>query len=321
MRTPDFWRHRGGISTLLLPLSWLYALGAWVDRACKTPKRAALPVIAIGNATSGGAGKTPTALALLPLLRALTTQPHCITRGYGGQAQVAHRVQAGDDATMVGDEALLLAAHAPCWVGRDRIASIRAAKEAGATLALCDDALQHHALAKDISLLVIDGPYGIGNGRLLPAGPLREPFAAALARADALVMVGEDTQQLAARTTKPVFLATLAPAGDVAWLREGAWLAFAGIGRPEKFFTTLLEAGATLVATRRFADHHAYSDADIANLTSEAERLGAKLITTEKDAVKLPASARQKISTLPVTLQFADSAALQEFLRARLAAS
>lgn len=318
MKTPRFWRDTNLLSLALTPLSWLYGLGAWADRAFTTPRRAALPVISIGNATAGGAGKTPTALALAPLIEELGATPHFISRGYGGAVHEARRVTADDDWQQVGDEALLLARTAPTWVGPSRLASIAAAAQAGATLAICDDAHQHHALAKTLSLLVIDGPYGIGNGRLLPAGPLREPFAAAIARSDAAILIGEDTDRLAPSLGIPVFHATLEPSGDTAALHGTPWLAFAGTGRPEKFFESLARLGLNLAATRAFADHHPYSAADIAGLKQQAAALGAGLITTEKDIVKLSPQQASGIAVLPVTLTFREPQAIRAFLRSKL---
>lgn len=318
MNTPGFWQHRGMRSTCLLPLSALYALGAWLDRRFTRPRRAPLPVISVGNVTAGGAGKTPTTLALAALLQASGAQPHILTRGYGGAARTAHRVSAHDTAATVGDEALLLARAAPTWVGRDRYASALAATAAGASLLLCDDALQHHALVKTLSLLVVDGAYGLGNGRLLPAGPLREPLAAALDRTDAVVMIGPDATGLTSRLRCPVFMAALQPCGDTSNLQHGRWLAFAGLARPEKFFTSLRDLGATLAATRAFPDHYAYTPATLATLRREAEALGACLITTEKDAVKLATEDRAEVAVLPVALRFLDDTAFQSWLQARI---
>ena len=320
MRTPRFWQHRYGWSTLLSPIAHLYGLGAALDRTFTRARPASIPVISIGNATAGGAGKTPTTLALAQLLRAMGHTPHILTRGYGASKKTtAHHVTTADDWRSVGDEALLLAQTAPTWVGRDRLASAAAAADAGATLALCDDAHQHYRLQKTISLLVIDGPYSIGNGKLIPAGPLREPFEEALARADAVVMIGDDAQQLRARISIPVFQAQLAPSGDADALKQKKWLAFAGIGRPAKFFDTLRVLGITLVSTKSFADHHAYSTAEITALTREADALGAHLITTEKDAVKLAPEQASAITTLAVALRFDAEDEVSAFLRARLA--
>jgi tetraacyldisaccharide 4'-kinase len=319
MRTPRFWQSNNALSLLLTPASLLYRLGAWADRCFTKPQHACVPVISVGNVTAGGAGKTPTTLALIPLLQSLGYVPHILTRGYGGAALTAHRVEASDDWRMVGDEALLLARAAPTWAGRDRLASAHAAVAAGATVLVCDDALQHHRLHKDVSLLVVDGPFGFGNQRLLPAGPLREPLAVALARCHAALLIGKDTHHIAQRLPLPCFKATLKPSIDTAFLREGNWLAFAGIGRPEKFYDSVRSLGANLIATRDFADHHAYTAADSDALIQQAARSHAQLITTEKDYVKLPAAVQSQVGCLPIQLEMVDAALLTQFLAKALA--
>ena len=314
MKTPRFWQSRNAASTALLPAAALYGLGAWADRTFTTPRRAPVPVVSIGNATVGGAGKTPTTIALVPLLRAMGHTPHILTRGYGGADLSAHHVTTTDTWQQVGDEALLLAHAAPTWVGRDRLASAHAAAAEGATILLCDDALQHHALARDLSLLVIDGAYGIGNGRLLPAGPLRESLHSAAARSDAVILLGADAHHLIPQLHLPTITAEVRYTGDPAFLTRTKWLAFAGIGRPEKFFATLRALGAELVATRAFGDHHPYSDADMEALRQHAAAMGASLITTSKDHVKLPASSASQIVRLPVELVWQDMSALRILL-------
>lgn len=314
MKTPAFWRTTNAVSLILSPFSLLYRAGARLDRAMAAPQKAPAPVISLGNVTAGGAGKTPATLALVPLLRSLGYTPHVLTRGYRGEELLAQPVQPSDDWRRVGDEALLLQRAAPTWVGARRVASAQAAVKAGADMLLCDDALQHHALQKDLSLLVIDGPFGIGNGLLLPAGPLREPLEDVQKRIDAVILVGADMQQLAARFSVPVFRAQLAPVGDVGFLAGKRWLAFAGIGRPDKFYDSLRALGADVVATRDFADHYAYSAGDVEGLQAEAARLDAQLITTEKDSVKIPSA----IATLPVRLAFEDEPALCRWLKQRL---
>ena len=320
MKTPRFWQSRNLTSAVLMPAAWLYRLGAWADRTCTTPTRAPLPVIAIGNVTAGGAGKTPTTLALIPILRALGHTPHILTRGYKGAALTAHRVTADDRWQQVGDEALLLAAAAPTWVGRDRLASARAAAAAGATILLCDDALQHHALAKTITLLVIDGPYGIGNGLPLPAGPLRESLRSAATRSAAAIVIGADAQGISEQLPIPVFHARF-EATDTPPLRDHPWIAFAGIGRPEKFYSTLRALGAELIATHDFPDHHAYRDQEVTALLADATARGARLITTTKDAVKLAPAAHAQVATLPVALTIDDANGLRDFLTRTLGAT
>jgi tetraacyldisaccharide 4'-kinase len=318
MRTPHFWQQPNLLHRALLPASLLYRAGAWLDRRLTTPKRAPIPVIAIGNVTAGGAGKTPTAIALVAILQSLGHTPHILTRGYGGAKLSAHRVQADDDWRKVGDEALLLAAAAPTWVGRDRLKSAQAAAAAGASIVVCDDALQHYALHADINLLIIDGPYGIGNGALLPAGPLREPLASAVKRCDAALIIGVDAQQLYAHLAMPVFHGALTPSGDTASLNSRRLLAFAGIGRPEKFYSSLREQGAELIATQDFADHHPYSMHELNALIARATSLNAQLITTTKDAVKIPAQFQQHITTLPVGLTMKHPTLMRDFMAQKL---
>lgn len=319
MRTPGHWQTVTAKTLLLMPLSWLYRAGAWADRETSKPITAPIPVVSVGNATVGGTGKTPTTIALLPLLQELGFTPHILTRGYKAEKPLdAHRALATDTASTIGDEAVLLARHAPTWVGRDRVNAAREAAKAGATLALCDDAHQHYRLRKNLSLLVVDGPYGFGNGQLLPAGPLREPLHHAFARTDAVILIGDDPHNLANRITLPLFRARLTPGMETTALREEPLFAFAGIGRPEKFFATLHEFGANVAGTRSFPDHHTYSEADMAALQQAADSARARLITTEKDAVKLPGSLRETVLTLPVSLTFEDENAVREFLRARL---
>ena len=318
MPTPQFWQSLNATSAALLPLGLLYSAAAWLDRRLTQAKPAPVPVISIGNITAGGAGKTPVSLALAELLLGWGHTPHILTRGYGGTPRHAHRVTPTDAWQIVGDEALLLARGAPCWVGRNRHASALAAVRDGATILLMDDGLQHHALHKDISLLVIDGAYGLGNHLPLPAGPLRESLRSALLRCHAVIMIGEDRQHLTPLIPLPIFQANITVQGDTTWLRDTPWLAFAGIARPQKFFDTLTAHGATLVETVSFADHHPYRAEEIASLQERARSHGARLITTEKDAVKLPPALREAVTVLPVSIRFAEPDILRDWLKPRL---
>ena len=319
MRTPHFWRSKNLLSTLLVPCSALYALGFALDKRMKPAQRAPLPVISIGNVTAGGAGKTPTALALATLLQQMGENPHFITRGYGGHTyRQPHRVQPHDTAADVGDEALLLVRTAPTWVHRDRVAAAHEAARAGATILLADDALQHHALAHDLSVLVVDLATGLGNERLLPAGPLRQTLESAYGAAPtvALAIGDADPHHLLPRlqTLGEVFRARLQPAGDPVWFGTKRWLAFAGIAHPQKFYATLRAAGADIAATHDFADHHPFSERELRALAETAARTGTALITTEKDAARIPATWGLDIATLPVTLAIEETPRLQKLL-------
>jgi tetraacyldisaccharide 4'-kinase len=297
MREPRFWQHprAGRVSvfpSLLAPAAWAWGAAGRIRRHYAKAERAAVPVVCIGNLSAGGTGKTPLAITLAERFIKSGEAVHFLTRGYGGRERGPLRVDlTRDTASDVGDEPLLLAAVAPTWVSADRPEGAAAAARAGATLIIMDDGFQNPSLEKDISLLVVDAHYGLGNGRLIPAGPLRERVADALARTGAVVIVGRGhaADGLAARARNralPVFRAILRarPAPEFDGL---AVLAFAGIGRPEKFHATLRELHADIVATENFPDHHMFGESDAHRLLVRARDLGATLVTTEKDRVRL----------------------------------
>jgi len=313
MRAPDFWGEEPGfLAELLTPIGAALDAVGRLRRAVVHPYRAPSPVICIGNLVAGGSGKTPAALSLAGILAARGIEAAIVMRGYGGSLAGPLRVDPQrHDAAAVGDEALLAAAQAPCWVARDRAAGVREAATHGAAVIILDDGFQNPHVAKNRSLVVVDADYGFGNGRLIPAGPLRERIADGLDRADAIVLIGDSTVSIAAST--PVLHAALEPtAGDR--FAGAPVVAFAGIGRPGKFFASLRELGATLVAERGFPDHHVYRAAELAALRREAKAAGALLITTRKDWVRLPASERAGIEVLDVTLRWRDPAALDALL-------
>jgi tetraacyldisaccharide 4'-kinase len=310
MRAPDFWRAdaRSPWPTLLAPASLVWRVGARLRR--RRPQRVAAKVISVGNLVVGGAGKTPTALALAERLLARGHVVHFITRGYGGRERGPLRVDIDRHvAAEVGDEPLLLAARAPTWVARDRAAGAEAAIAAGAKVLVLDDAHQNFALHKDLSLLVVDAGYGFGNGRVMPAGPLRETVAAGLARAQGVVLIGAGDVRTG---NVPQIRASVQPANDD--LRHRRVFAFAGIGRPEKFFATLRDLQCDIVATRSYPDHYAYTPDEVMRLAEAAAAAGARLVTTEKDLVRLPPEARRMAQALTVRLAFADGAMLDHVL-------
>ncbi len=280
------------------------------------PMRATVPVICVGNLVAGGAGKTPTALAIAARLQ--DHAPHFLIRGYRGNSAALVQVDpARHTAREVGDEALLLAAQAPTWASPDRRAAARAAIAAGAKVLVMDDGFQNPGLAKDVSFVVIDQGYGLGNGRLLPAGPLRESPSRGFARASAVIMVDDaagisvpvDTGGL------PTLAARLAPTPEsVERLKGARVMAFAGIGRPEKFFQSLRDLQCDVVATRGFPDHHAYSDGELVALRADALTTGARLVTTTKDLARLSPRAREGIEVLEVEMIFSEPSALDALL-------
>ncbi|MGE5546917.1 MAG: tetraacyldisaccharide 4'-kinase [Solirubrobacterales bacterium] len=316
MRAPEFWRHDGLLSRLLSPVGTLWAWG--VDRRLAEAEayRAAVPVICVGNIVTGGAGKTPVVIALAENLRAKGRHPHLLTRGYGG-TEAGPRIVDLDrhDAARVGDEPLLLARHAPTWVARWRPDGAVAAVAMGADVLVMDDGFQNPTLAKDLSLIVVDGGYGFGNGRVIPAGPCREPVDRGLARADAVVLIGDDEVGVAkALAGTPVLRARLVPGPEAAALAGRKVVAFAGIGRPDKFFATVEACGARLVDSHSFADHHPYAGKEIEDLLAQAAAEDAVLVTTAKDMVRVPAGLRQRLSVLTVSLAWEDTGALDRLL-------
>jgi tetraacyldisaccharide 4'-kinase len=312
MRTaPRFWGTPPGLAAgLLAPAAAAWDLAGRLRRGLARPYYPQIPVVCVGNLVAGGAGKTPVALAIAGHLSRQGVAVHLLTRGYGGRLSGPVQVEpAVHDTAAVGDEALLLAEAAPCWVARDRAAGARAAAAAGAEVLVLDDGLQNPGLAKSLSLVVVDGEYGFGNGRVMPAGPLREPVEAGLARADAIVLFGP-AQRFG---TLPTLEAELLSCDGERFAGQRVF-AFAGIARPQKFFAMLQGLGASVVGRRGFPDHHRFRPGEIAALRDAARRSEAQLVTTKKDIVRLRPDERRGIEVLEVEVLWRDPACLAALL-------
>ena len=331
LEAPSFWYREGSVlGTALAPLGRLYGRIVEARAARVAPYRSRLPVICIGNFTVGGAGKTPTAIGVAKLLAAGGARPFILTRGYGGSNKGPLRVSESMDAAAVGDEPLLLAQAAPTVVAADRAAGAKAIEATDASVIVMDDGFQNPSLVKDLSLIVIDAAAGIGNGLVMPAGPLRAPLAAQIARADALLVIGaggkaETLAEAFALCRKPVLTARLVPDCDTRWLSVLPVIAFAGIGRPDKAFATIRNAGARVIATHAFGDHHRYTEREARKLLDEAEAKKAMLVTTAKDWVRLPdaegsalGELKHRSRPLPIALKFDDEAAAVKLLATAL---
>lgn len=324
MRAPEFWWAPGGgaLATLLGPAAWAYRIAARFRAASVRPWRAGVPVLCVGNLVVGGAGKTPVAIDVAGRLAARGVAPHFLSRGYGGRLAGPIRVDPDRHGfAEVGDEPLLLARRGPTWVSRDRVAGCRAAVADGAEAIVMDDGFQNPSLAKDISLVVVDGGRGFGNGRGLPAGPLREGIASGLSRADAVVLMGDDeaavveTIEAASAAGLPILRAHTVPGPELADLAGRSVVAFAGIGNPGKLFATLRGAGCRMQGEVAFPDHHPYSAADLAALRARARATAGLLVTTAKDAQRLPGETAGDVRVLTIGVEWEDEAALDTLLQ------
>jgi tetraacyldisaccharide 4'-kinase len=329
MRAPAFWWQQTPslLAHLLRPSSTVYGAVAAL-RMKRNGERAGLPVICVGNFTAGGAGKTPTALAIAEMLDAAGESPAFLSRGYGGRLSGPVQVGERHTARDVGDEPPLLARRAPTILSRDRPAGARLALEIGATVVVMDDGLQNPSLSKDCVIAVVDGATGIGNALCLPSGPLRAPMTAQWPAIDAVLVIGSgaggDAVAIEAeKQGKRAFKATLMPySAAVETVRDRRVLAFAGIGRPEKFFETLRACGAIVERTHAFPDHHPYKAAELETLREEAERLGLLAVTTEKDLARISGVDDRKpwdrLVSLPVRLCLDDEDAFKKFILRRV---
>jgi tetraacyldisaccharide 4'-kinase len=327
MRAPRFWWQPSPSlqANLLRSVGLVYGSVA-ASRMKRRGEQVELPVICIGNFTAGGAGKTPTAIAIATILDAAGEHPTFLSRGYGGRLVGPVRVQPQHGTADIGDEPVLLSRTARTIVSRSRPAGAQLAYEIGATVVVMDDGLQNPSLIKDCAIAVVDGATGIGNGLPLPAGPLRAPMGAQWPLVEAVLVIGdgEPGRQVALEADehgKRVFTASLEPVPEAAEALKGRRvMAFAGIGRPEKFFDTLHACGAILDVTHAFSDHHPFKPQEVAALRQEAEARGLLPVTTEKDLVRIPDASAvwPELMALPVRLRIENETGLRNLLMRRI---
>ena len=324
--TPTFWYPAARekpptLEYILTPLCWTYRWGHALNSKLRKPsQRAACPVICIGNATAGGSGKTPTAIALQTLItqKKLAHNPIFLTRGYGGSEPGPYEVtQNENDPKRTGDEPLILAKHGKTIISKNRISGARKAQEMKADLIIMDDGLQNPSLHKDLSLLVIDGARGFGNNKLLPAGPLREDPADLFQKIQAVILIGEDKTEIMKSfpPSLPIIKASIQAQPHNTLDLNTPYIAFAGLGWPDKFKTMLENLGINLIDFRPFPDHHPYTEQEIQTLLQTAWMRDAKLITTEKDYVKIHPSLKEQIEYLPIALVWEDESAIVSLIK------
>ena len=301
------------------PLSLLYSFGHHLNLSSTKTRKAPLPVICVGNITAGGSGKTPTIIALNKLIteNKLAKSPFFLSRGYGGDETKARRITVHDTAKEVGDEPLLLAKHSNIITSVNRYDGALMAQELGADCILMDDGFQNQSLFKNLSILVIDGKTGFGNGKLLPAGPLREPISEAFSRAHAIIIIGEDKTNITPLIPDniSIFKASIKASNIDKFDNLTPYIGFAGLAHPQKFATTIKDNKMNIVNFHEFADHHPYSDNELDKLIIEAKDKGAKLITTEKDYQRIPEDYRKYIEYLSIEIIWDNEKEITEFLK------
>ena len=316
MKTPEYWQSDSFVSKLLFPISAVYGFLTQLRLKIHKPEKVDVPVICVGNISAGGTGKTPVSLAIAKMLINDIYHPFFVTRGYGGKLKNVMVNNKKHTAKEVGDEPLLLSAVAPTVVNPNRFEGANLAIKEGADIIIMDDGFQNPSLNKNLSFLVFDGNYGVGNGKIIPSGPLRETFENGTKRADALIIMGQDKHNLAKKTKLPVFFAHLETAQTVIEARDV--VAFAGIGHPKKFYKTLKEQGFNVLKTHDFPDHHFYDKSELENIIIEAQKLNADIYTTSKDFVKIPHSFQNKIKVLDVAVAWDKPEKLLEFIKEKI---
>ena len=317
MKTPKYWQSNSFVSKILHPFGMLYGFLTQLRLKIKSSHKVSVPVICIGNITAGGTGKTPVSISIAKLLATEMYHPFFVSRGYGGKLQDVIVNNKKHTAKDVGDEPLLLSKQAPVVVNANRYEAAKTAVEQGADIIIMDDGFQNPSLHKDLSFLVFDGNYGIGNGKIIPAGPLRETLEDGIKRADAVIIMGKDKHELAKRCGLPVFFGHTEAVQTT--INDQDVVAFAGIGHPQKFYHTLKQQGFNVVKTIDFPDHHFYTRDELENIINEAKKLNAQIYTTSKDFVKIPPLYLQDINVLEIAVIWDNPEDLVAFIKQKFA--
>lgn len=312
MKTPAFWQTDNLISRILSPLGALYNFATQRRITRNIPRKVGIPVICLGNLTAGGTGKTPTAISIAELLQTSGKHPSFITRGYHGKASSVLVDTAKHTPRQVGDEPLLLARAAPTYVNPDRFVSAQTAEQNGADCLIMDDGFQNPGLFKDLSFIVIDGGYGFGNYKCIPAGPLREYVHNGIKRAQGVIIIGSDRHNVAQQINLPVFYGTISPQAHN--FSGKKVVAFAGIGRPQKFYNSLTEENIEIIKTFDFPDHHYYTEKELKEILDFAQKNNAQAITTSKDFVKIPEHLKHFFNVFEITIKWQDPQSLKDFI-------
>ena len=316
MKTPKFWQYNQSLAKFLAPLGELYALATQMRLKLKKSHKIDIPVICIGNLTAGGTGKTPTAISLALMLQSAGIYPNFISRGYHGTLKNTKVDSTHHTPQQVGDEPLLLARIASTYINADRYQGALMAQANQAECIIMDDGFQNPTLHKDLSFLVIDGSYGFGNGKCIPAGPLREHITDGLKRAQAALIIGEDEHNISSSLSIPSFKGKIVP--QMPNLNHQYVVAFAGIGHPQKFYTSLQELGIEIIQTYDFPDHHYYTIQELQNIIDFANKNHADIITTSKDFVKIPTLLQSEIKVLEINIQWENKDKLKNFILTNL---
>ncbi len=312
MQAPKFWQKSDKLSIasiMLLPLALIYKNIGLMRQKLANQYKANIPVICIGNIIAGGVGKTPVALYLGQYLKEKYVNIHYLSRGYGAKLSGVIKVDINNHSAIdVGDEPLLLAEIATTWIAKNRVDGVKAAVASGADIIIMDDGFQNPYLYKDLSLVVVDAAVGFGNGKIIPSGPLRETIKNGLSRADGVILIGDDEMpnELLKFDSDKIYHAILKP--DIDWLNnDGDYIAFAGIGRPSKFFSSLKSAGVKISRCYSYGDHYNYKNSDLEYLRKKAKQYLAKLITTKKDILRISKHQRKDIAVFPIMLYCHDN--------------